>query len=150
MSDDTPASPGLALAKANAVLALHSLALLQQTSRRTWERRAQHLSDIEQETLAEASQIAEAPDWQALAALPASAFWRLANRQVDAWKELTERSISAQSELAEGMRKLLAEWQHSTAEAMSQARSAMPLHAALEATLHGWADKQPPAAKGGR
>ena len=79
-----------------------------------------HLQDRLAEAGGEASRL-QAGDWSALALLPGSALWHLAERQLDDMQALAQSAGEHQTAFAEGFQQALAEWQDTTSAALEEA-----------------------------
>jgi len=128
----------LTLYKANLALWLRTAALLQEGRQRWLERGTQAVSEHIDETRAETAQLLESHDWQALAGLPGHAAWRLLNRQASDLQAITQTAIASQTNFASGLQRALAAWQQESAQALSLAGDAMPIHTSLRELVQNW------------
>jgi len=128
----------LHLTKAQLAFWLSTTALLQDGRQRWLEHATKTIGENIEETQAVASQLHSCEDWQALAALPGHAAWRLMNRQMGGLQAIAQTALSNQAQWGTGWQQALAAWQQASAQALSLAGNAMPLHASLNEFVKLW------------
>ena len=127
----------LALFRAQMTLCLRAGELVQESRQRWLE-----LADLNTrrevgEAHTEVVDSSTAPDWSALASVPADAFWRHLQRSMLVSQETLLTAMNNQAAFGAGMQRAVAEWQREAAQAVSQASNAMPLHTTLAEMLKG-------------
>jgi hypothetical protein len=140
-------NPSLTLFKANAACCLRTMELLQQVRQQRLERSTQTVSEGIDETRTETAQLLEIKDWQELATLPGHAAWRGLNREVGNVQAFAQDAIMTQTSFMSGFQQVLASWQRESAQAMSEAANAMPIHTALREFFQTWTSVPTPAAE---
>jgi len=78
-------------------------------------------------------------DWQALAALPAEAFWRQLQQRFGDQQAATQVAVAAQTAFARGLQEALQAWQEDTVQALEAAGLALPLSGDWAALSGDWA-----------
>jgi len=134
-----PTALPLALYQANAALQAR-LGQLLQASGQHWLELGQRLF---QDGLADAragqDQLSRASgDWQALAALPAEAFWRQLQQRFGDQQAATQVAVAAQTAFARGLQEALQAWQEDTVQALEAAGLALPLSGDWAALFAHW------------
>lgn len=107
--------------KANLALQLRIATLLQEGARQWLDFGRQLLGDGVAEGGAEAEALRAAHDWQALAALPAEAFWRQLQQRFGEGQAAARIAIGAQTAFADGLQAAVRTWQQDSAQALADA-----------------------------
>lgn len=128
----------ITLSKAQLALCLRTLALLQQGRQQWLDQALKTIGENMEETRTETAQLLQSEDWQALAALPGHATWRLMHRQMAGLQATVQTALSNQTQFTAGWQQALGAWQQESAKALSFAGTAMPLHASLRAFAQSW------------
>lgn len=123
------------LYKANLALCLKTQALLQAGRQQWLEMGARCVGAGIEDIQAEVERLGQSGDWQALAALPADAVWRELQRSVGNLQEAAQVAIQNQTAFTAGYQHALGDWQQASAQAISAAGNAMPIHALLKEQL---------------
>lgn len=111
---------------------------LLQENRARWLALAEHsLARDAGEAHAETQETAGVADWGDLASLPMNTAWRLLGQTVSNAQDVALTAINNQTAFAAGWQRALGEWQRETAQAMTQARNAMPISAVLAELMKG-------------
>ncbi len=122
MNTDTAAPFGpfasIGLVKANIELSLRTGRLLQEYAQQWLELASRAGKDELAESDAELADVIAAPDWQALAALPAESFWRQVQQRYGDLEATAQIAIGAQTTFAHGLKNALNDWQKAAASAL--------------------------------
>ena len=114
----------LKLIRANLELQLRIAALIQDHGRQWTELAGRTVGDGRVEHEAELRELLGTNDWQALAALPANAFWRQMQQRIGDGQELARIAVGAQTAFAGGLIDALQAWQRETADALASGGTA--------------------------
>src|SRR5690606_13740308 len=78
-------------------------------------------------------------DWQALAALPADAFWRQVQQRFGDQQAAAQVSVAVQAAFARGLQEAMREWRRDTAAALDEAGLGFPVDNPMwSALFQGW------------
>ncbi len=136
MNIDTAAPLGLV--KANLELSLRTGKLLQEYAQQWLELYTRAGKDELAESNAELSDVAAAPDWQALAALPVESFWRQVQQRYGDLEAASQIAVCAQTTFAHGLQNALNEWQKSAAATLGTGFAAPTLATPFDDILKQW------------
>ncbi|MCD9007107.1 phasin family protein [Luteimonas sp. XNQY3] len=114
----------LRLIQANLELQLRIAALIQENGRQWSELAGRAVGDGRVEQDAELRDLLRTQDWQALAALPANAFWRQMQQRIGDGQELARVAVGAQNAFTDGLVDALRAWQDKTAEVLASSSNA--------------------------
>ncbi|WP_052773054.1 phasin family protein [Luteimonas sp. FCS-9] len=128
----------LQLLKANLELQLQIARLIQESGQQWADLANRAVGDGLAERDAEIRELLRAQDWQALATLPADAFWRQLQQRAGDSQELARIATSAQSTFASGLTRALQAWQQATADALGTGAAPPQLDDAWRAALAPW------------
>lgn len=109
----------LALHKANIEFYLRIGKLLQEGGQQWLELGNRAFGDGIAESGAEVQQLLQTQDWQALATLPAEAFWRQLQQRFGDAQAVAQIAISGQTRFASGLHEAIQAWQQESAQALS-------------------------------
>lgn len=128
----------LQLLKANLELQLQLAKLIQDSGQRWAELATRAVGDERAEHDAELRELLRANDWQALAALPADAFWRRMQQRIGDGQELARIAVGAQNAFAGGLAEALQAWHKETAAALASGGAAAPTDEAWRVLTEPW------------
>jgi len=128
----------LRLIRANLELQLRIAALIQDSGRQWSELAGRATGDGRAEHEAELRDLLRTNDWQALAALPANAFWRQMQQRIGDGQDLARVAVGTQNAFAGGLVEALQVWQRETADALAASGAAATSDDAWRAWLEPW------------
>ena len=121
-----PTGLPLALYHANAALQARIGSLIQDGGQHWLDFSQRLINDGLVESGAELQELMRSQDWQALASLPAEAFWRQLQQRFGDQQAATQIMVAAHTAFARGLQDAVQDWQRETVEALDAAGLGLP------------------------